>query len=69
MTSNGICMSSLAPNLSKRISWEITKTCPTQIYPGLSYAKALIDADIESLFERRQFLTNKLFKKFANDQN
>ena len=39
------------------------------IYPGLSYAEALFDAGVEYLFERRQFLTTKLFKEVLNDHN
>ena len=39
------------------------------IYPELSHAEALFDAGVEYLFERRQFLTTKLFKEVVDDHN
>ena len=48
---------------------KLQKRALRKIYPGLLYAETLIDAGIESLCERRQFLANKLFKEVVNDYN
>lgn len=37
------------------------------IYPALSYSEALIEAGIDTLFDRREFLTCKLFNDIVND--
>ena len=39
------------------------------IYPTLSYGEALVEADVVSLFDRRQDLTSKFFNNIVNDES
>jgi hypothetical protein len=39
------------------------------IFPTLPYAEALVEAGVDSLFNRRQILTTKLFNDIANDES
>ena len=38
------------------------------IHPDLSYAEALVDLDITSLYERRKALSNAIFDQIVRDQ-
>ena len=39
------------------------------IFPTLPYAEALVEAGVDSLFNRRQILTTKLFNDIVNDES
>ena len=39
------------------------------VFPTLSYAEALVEANVVSLFDRRQNLTSKFFNDIVNDES
>lgn len=39
------------------------------IYPNLSHAEALVEANVVTLFNRRQYLTSDIFNDILNDES
>ena len=69
---DGICLScfpQLLTQLPMRRSGEVTISSLHIIFPTLPYAEALVEAGVDSLFNRRQILTTKLFNDIVNDES
>ena len=70
---DGICLSRFSRLIIPYYLYEDLEKLPKRalhiIFPTLLYAEALVEAGVDSLFNRRQILTTKLFNDIAHDKS